>query len=164
MVCYAVTEQMLPVEKNPFLKIKLKGEKTMRAFLLDEELTKIEKLKLEKLSMLNHHRNLYVFSAYAGGIRISDLLMMRWENFDGEHIVFQIGKTKDELSIKLPEKSLEIIEFYRSIALEKSAEGEIHPKSFIFPLLRLDKNETCKQQIFKAISSATAYTKKISGR
>lgn len=61
MVIYAINEEMMPAEKNPFNKIKLRGEKTKRAFLLDDELERLEKLELEEFSMLNHHRNLYVF-------------------------------------------------------------------------------------------------------
>ena len=160
MISYAVSEDVLPAEKNPFNKIKLKGEKTIRAFLLDDELERMEKLELEKGSMLNHHRNLYIFSAYTGGVRISDLLMMRWKNFDGEHLVFQMRKTKEELSIKLPQKSLKLIAYYRELANKKPGSNEIEPRSFMFPLLRIDKDETNELQIFKAISSATAFTNK----
>ena len=35
---------------------------------------------------MSHHRNMYVFAAYAGGVRISDLLQLRWQNYDGKHI------------------------------------------------------------------------------
>ena len=160
MISYAVSEDVLPAEKNPFNKIKLKGEKTIRAFLLDDELERMEKLELEKGSMLNHHRNLYIFSAYSGGVRISDLLMMRWRNFDGEHLVFQMRKTKEELSIKLPKKSLKLLAYYRELANKKQGSNEIEPRSFMFPLLRIDKDETNELQIFKAISSATAFTNK----
>ena len=120
----------------------------------------MEKLELEEGSMLNHHRNLYIFSAYSGGVRISDLLMMRWRNFDGEHLVFQMRKTKEELSIKLPKKSLKLLAYYRELANKKQGSNEIEPRSFMFPLLRIDKDETNELQIFKAISSATAFTNK----
>ena len=86
--------------------------------------------------------------------------MMRWENFDGEHLFFQIRKTKEDLSIKLPKKSLTLLSFYRAFAKKESNGVEIEPRSFIFPLLRIDKNETDELRIFKAISSATAYTNK----
>ncbi|MGN6394836.1 MAG: site-specific integrase [Mucilaginibacter sp.] len=159
MITYGVSEEMLAAEKNPFNKMKLKGEKTIRAFLLDDELERMKKLKLEIGSMLDHHRNLYVFSAYSGGVRISDLLMMRWKNFDGEHLLFQIRETKEELSIKLPKKSLKLIAYYRTLA-SNTGVVEIEPRSFIFPLLRINKDETDELRIFKAISSVTAYTNK----
>jgi len=154
----AIAEDLMPYERNPFNKIRLKSQKTFREFLLDEELAQIENLVLKTGSLLDHHRNLYVFSAYTGGIRISDLLMMRWRNFTGEHIYFQIRKTQDELSIRLPEKSMEIINYYQKIAIQR--QGIIHPDGFIFPLLKISPKETGRKIIHNAISSATAYTNK----
>ena len=69
-------------------------------------------------------------------------------------------KTKEELSIKLPQKSLKLIAYYRELANRKPGSNEIEPGSFMFPLLRIDKDETNELQIFKAISSATAFTNK----
>lgn len=148
------------MKKNPFNKIKLKGQPTKRAFLLDDELEKLEKLELPETSQMNHHRNLYVFSAYACGIRISDLLMMKWENITGNHLYFQIRKNHESIGMKLPPKAKEILCFYRELAEKRSNGSEINPQSFIFPLLRLDYTDTDKKRIHNAISSATAYTNK----
>ena len=64
MVKEAIAEDLMPQEKNPFNKIRLKVEKTFREFLLDDELAKIEELQFADSSMLDHHRKLYIFSAY----------------------------------------------------------------------------------------------------
>jgi len=157
MICDAIDEELMPAGKNPFNKIKLKGQKTSREFLLDDELERMEGLGFEDKSMLNHHRNLYVFSAFSGGIRISDLLMMRWKNFNGSHLYFQIRKSGEDLSIKLPKKSLDIIQFYKSYQFGSSAPD---PDSFIFPLVRIQPSETDRLKVFNAISSATAMTNK----
>jgi integrase len=96
-----------------------------------------------------HHRNIYVFSAYAGGLRISDILQLRWENFDGEKLSLRVQKTSQPLSIKIPNKATEIIKLYET--------KDSTPKDFIFPLLNcIDTNN--KLELFNAISSATAYT------
>src|SRR5437764_15228589 len=42
----AIAEGLMPFEKNPFNKIKLKGQSTQRTFLLDNELERLEKLQL----------------------------------------------------------------------------------------------------------------------
>ncbi|NOW97206.1 site-specific integrase [Mucilaginibacter sp. SG564] len=160
IILYAVGEEMIPMERNPFNKVKLRGEKTRREFLLDDELERLENLELVESTMINHHRNLYIFSAYSGGIRISDLLLMRWRNFDGQHLYFQIKKTKEDLSIKLPKKALSILLFYRSLAQKKFGDQNVLPEYFIFPLLKIRPNETDELRIFRAISSATAYTNK----
>lgn len=139
MLDEAISEDLMPFEKNPFNRIKLKSQKTFHEFLLDEELSKNEDLQLKSGSMMDHHRNLYVFSAYTGGIPISDLLMMRWRNFTGEHLYFQIRKTQDELSIRLPEQSMQIINYYKVIATQR--QGIIHPDTFIFPLIKLSQKK-----------------------
>jgi integrase/recombinase XerD len=148
----AVREDLISAAMNPFHKIKLKAEQTQRAYLTEEELEEIERLKLEEGSMLNHHRNIYVFSAYAGGLRISDVLQLRWRNFDGEKINIRIQKTQVPLSVKLPEKALEIINLYRI--------GNSTANDFIFPLLKINPDEKNPVVIHNAISSATAYTNK----
>ncbi|WP_162842677.1 site-specific integrase [Mucilaginibacter pineti] len=156
----AIAEELMPIEKNPFNRIKIKYQKTSREFLLDDELERFEKLKLEEDTSIFHHRNIYVFSAYSAGIRISDLLTLRWKNFDGKHLFFNIRKNQEDISIKLPNKSLEILNYYKCLAESKNCEAFIEPESFIFPLLKIAPNETDRLTIHNGISSATAYTNK----
>jgi integrase/recombinase XerD len=148
----AVREDIITRNDNPFYKFTLKLEKTSREYLTEEELKIIENLDLPKDRIINTHRNIYVFAAYAGGLRISDVLTLRWENFDGERINIQIQKTKTPLSIKLPNKALEIINIYKP---EKT-----NPKDFIFPLLKKGLNYSDPKVLHTAISVATAYTNK----
>ncbi|MEI9913241.1 MAG: site-specific integrase [Bacteroidota bacterium] len=156
----AVTEELLPFEKNPFNKIRLKGQATKQTFLLDDELERLEKLELPSDSQLNHHRNLYIFGAYACGIRISDLLMMRWRNVSGDRLYFQIRKNKESLGIKMPPRAIQILDFYLEIAQKKNCQTELNPDAFIFPFIRIGPGETDRKKIHNAISSATAYTNK----
>lgn len=148
----AVREDLMPIELNPFPKHKLKCEQSQRDFLNEKELHSIEALQLDETYMINHHRNAYIFSAYAGGLRISDLLQLRWRNFDGERITIKIHKTQTPLSILLPNKALEIINFYK----REEAKGA----DFIFPLIRISPEEKNPLVIHNAISSATAYINK----
>jgi integrase/recombinase XerD len=148
----AVREDLIPVEINPFNKIKLKSEQTQRAYLTEEELNKIDELHLEESYMINHHRNIYIFAAWTGGLRISDILQLRWKNFDGEKITIKIHKTQTPLSIKLPERALQIVNSYR----KENCNGN----DFIFPLLKICPDEKNPETIHCAISSASAYTNK----
>lgn len=160
LIVDAVSEGLIPFEKNPFLKIRIRTQPTKQTFLLDEELDKLERLELSLMSKLNDHRNLYIFSAYACGIRISDLLVMRWRNVYGDRLFFQIRKNSEPLGIKLPPKALKILAFYRDIAQKKSCKTALNPDAFIFPLLRIVPEETDRNKIHNAISAATAYTNK----
>lgn len=155
----AIREDLLSIENNPFLKYKLKLEKTTRDFLTEEELALFENLELNEDEIIYHHRNAYVFCCFAGGIRISDLLMLRWNNFDGERISFKIRKTGSQLVIKLPQKALRIIELYKTYA-NTVYENNVPANAFIFPLIRISPDETSERIIFKAISAASAYINK----
>lgn len=55
----AISDELLPYEKNPFLKIKIRGEKSHRLYLLDEELDRLKELKLTQHSRFECHRDLY---------------------------------------------------------------------------------------------------------
>lgn len=145
----AISEDLFPYEKNPFHKFKLKLEKTTKEFLTEEEIKKIEDLELDKNSMRNHHRNIYIFATYAGGLRISDILQLRWSDYDGERILKTTQKTKSTISVKLPRKAKEIIEQYKK--------EDYKQEDYIFPFLKNDI-EYSETALFKAISSHTAYT------
>lgn len=150
----AVREDLIELQHNPFTKFKLKWEKTKKEFLTEEELTAIEDLQLTEGTVMFHHRNMYIFAAYAGGIRISDILQLRWQNFDGSHIRLFTQKTKDVINIKLPSKALAIINQYAAHQLERKS------SDFIFPLLLNTTDYTNPEVLFKAISSNTAYANK----
>lgn len=150
----AVREDIIEVNQNPFTKHKLSWEKTKKEYLTEDELAAIEKLELTEGSVMSHHRNMYVFAAYAGGVRISDLLQLRWQNYDGTHIRIFTQKTKESIQVKLPAKAQAILEEY--------ANSQPNRKStdFVFPLLHNNIDYTLPVVLFKAISSNTAYANK----
>jgi integrase/recombinase XerD len=148
----AVREDLIEPNLNPFIKFKLKLEKTSRDYLDEEELKRMEDLDLDPASQIYHHRNMYVFAAYAGGIRVSDLLVLRWSNINSTHVTLTTQKTKEVVSIKLPNKAQEILDVYRIISGSK-------PSNFVFPFLDSDI-EYNELTLFKAISSRTAYANK----
>ena len=131
----------------PFYSYRLKSEPTKKDFLTEEELLEMEKLDLEQGSRLAEVRDMYIFSAYAGGIRVSDLLMLRWKNVDGERQHFKVLKTGKELHIKLPEKALDILKRYKP--------RKCDPESLIFSILRSNIDFDNPKQLLGAITSAT---------
>lgn len=148
----AYQQDFIDLSHNPFLKYKLKTEKTQRSFLTEEELTCIENFPATSGSRLELHRDMFVFAAYAGGLRVSDVLRLKWKNFDGVRVNITIKKTTEPLSVKLPNKSLEIIEKYKP--------KKPSPDSFIFPMLSDDLNMDDPKETYNAISTATAYINK----
>jgi integrase/recombinase XerD len=154
----AINEGIIDQENNPFLRYKIKSEKTERNYLTEEELKRIEEIELQPSTNIYHHRNAYIFACYVGGIRISDLLQLKWRDFDGEKLNIKIQKTGSILSIKIPEKGLEILNIYAKGLLSKSIEDQ--SGNYIFPILKLDSGNITPKILHNAISSATAYINK----
>lgn len=150
----AEREEIIDPSINPFSKYKLKTERTKKAYLTEEELDAVEKVELKEGTQQFHVRNMFVFAAYTGGIRISDLLQLRWSNFNGTHINLFTHKTKEQISIKLPSKAMEIVQFYRQKNVVNGLDG------FIFPILRSDVDYSDAKRLFRAISSSTAMANK----
>jgi len=149
----AVKEDVILIQNNPFNKYKLKAEKTEKTFLTEEEIKSFDNVVVTKGSAMAKHKDIFVFACYAGGIRISDLLQLRWEHYDpkNEKVTFFIQKTKQQHSVKLPPKAKEIINKYKP-------EGDL--KGFIFPFLDNSEDLSSPFVLLKRISSATAYINK----
>jgi integrase len=146
----AIKDGVLPIKRDPFQNFKLTWEDSKRIYLTEEELASLENLDLVKDSSKYHHRNMYVFACYAGGIRISDLIQLRWANFNGTHIILNTQKTGSTVSIKLPAKALSILKLYQTKASKK--------EDYVFPFL--DKSIDIKDpvKLHLAIASITTYT------
>ena len=149
----AVKEDVILIQNNPFNKYKLKAEKTEKTFLTEEEIKSFDNVVVTTGSAMAKHKDIFVFACYAGGIRISDLLQLRWEHYDpkNEKVTFFIQKTKQQHSVKLPPKAKEIINRYKP-------EGDL--KGFIFPFLDDSEDLSSPFVLLKRISSATAYINK----
>jgi integrase len=148
----AVKEDIMSRNDNPFYKFTIKSEKTQREFLTEDELKQLENLELRPNTKMYLHRDMYVFAAYAGGLRISDILTLKWSNFDGERILLKVQKTKSTLNIKLPNKALDILKLYKS--------PDTLPEHFLFPIFDNTIDYSNPKILHSAISSATAYTNK----
>jgi integrase/recombinase XerD len=148
----AYREELVEYDLNPFLKYQLKTEKTQRVYLTEEELENFKNVATTPGTKMELHKDMFVFASYTGGLRISDMLQLQWKHFNGEHIDFTIKKTGNQLSIKIPNKALEIIEKYKA--------NKINVHSFIFPMMPEGTLNLSASLIDNAISSATAYVNK----
>ena len=155
----AVNEDIIKRDKNPFYKFKLKSEPTNRSYLTEKELDNMDKLELTEDTRMFHHRNMYIFSSFVGGLRISDILTLQWENFDGSHITIKILKTGSTVSIKVPQRGLEILELYKEKTL-KNKNGIESTSNFVFPILSDDYYSLTPTLAHNSLSSATAYVNK----
>lgn len=155
----AIDRGILEDKHNPFKRMKLKTEESKKDYLTEKELLSIEKLELNPEHKISLHRDMYVFAVYTGGIRISDVLQLKWENYDGERIEFKVKKTKRNQVIKLPNKAIQIVEFYKEKA-KVLGKGKIKKTGYIFPVLNPLEDMLNPILLLNRISSATAYINK----
>lgn len=148
----SIREDLLEMQQNPFLKYRLKTEKTQRTYLTEDELEKLAQVKCTVGTRMELHRDMFVFASYTGGLRVSDVLQLKWKNFDKTHIHFTIKKTGSQISIKLPNKAIEILEKYKP--------KQPNLNAFIFSMLPTELNENDLKGLDGAISAATAYINK----
>lgn len=148
----AVKEDVILIQNNPFQKFKSKKESVEKIFLTENELNAFESISISGPTQ-KIHQDMFVFACYTGGIRISDLLKLKWENFDGKHINIFIQKTKNHLSISVPTKGLIIINKYKP-------KDEDQSNGYIFPILKNGDDLSKPQDLLTKISSATAHANK----
>jgi integrase/recombinase XerD len=148
----AIRLDILTHNDNPFYKFQMKLDKTTREFLTEDELKLLENVELPKTNTLPLHRDMYVFAVYAGGLRISDLLLLKWSHFDGERIQMQMLKTKTIVTVKLPNKALEILYSYKR-------EDNI-PEHYVFPILSHLEDYSDPKVLHTKLTSAITFINK----
>lgn len=107
---------------SPFISFRIKQGRPSKDRLSEEEIIKLEEVELENGSLLDNVRNAFLFSFYNAGIRISDILLMTWDNIKDDRLVYTMYKTNKAHSLKLKKKPLEILEKYKG-----------NDDSYIFP-------------------------------
>lgn len=148
----AIRLEIIEPQENPFNRYKLKLEKTQRNYLTEDELAAIAAVDCTPATRLELHRDMFVFAAYTGGLRVSDVLQLKWKNIDKTHINFTIRKTGNQLSIKVPDRAAAILNKYRPAKTEK--------ESYVFPMLSNGMDDRNIRLIDTEISRATAYINK----
>ena len=91
---------------------------------------------------------MFLFACYACGLRVSDLLTLKWTSISDTHIEIKVRKTKRTHSFKLHEKAIEILEEYRE-----------PDRLYVFPFLK-ENAENDLKELDRQISSCTAYYNK----
>lgn len=144
----AYREELIDHHTIPFNRYKMKTEKTVRDYLNDDEILLIEQLPLLQGTKIDLHRDMFVFASYAAGLRVSDVLTIKWKDYDGEYLHVTVNKTKGQLSIKLPNKAIAILNKYNK--------GNSNPTDYIFPMVDNSVTPSNARAYDLAVSRATA--------
>ena len=102
--------------------------KTIKDKLDIEEIKKIESLELTEGSLIWNCRNYFLFSFYCAGIRVGDLIQLRWENITPDsRICYEMGKNHKARDLKLVSQARSILMHYYK--------EDAKPSDYIFPML-----------------------------
>lgn len=132
-------------------KIKIKFPDSIKIGLIPQEVKELEELELPSGSSENHARNLWLFSFYLAGMRISDILRLKWSDIQDNRLHYTMGKNLKAGSLKLPDKAVKILEEYMTNQIGL----------YIFPDLRKITEKDSRFSIQREISTATNRIDKI---
>lgn len=144
----AIQDGVASQQQNPFFTYKLKLDyNTRKEKLSEQELVSLKNLKLERGSKLWHVRNYFLFSFYMAGIRVSDLMQLRWTDVKDGRVEYNMDKTGGFKSIKIHKELEQILQHYKT----KNSK----PSDFIFPMLDSSKDYSNPFYLKNQISSKT---------
>tara|TARA_R100001369_G_scaffold28219_3_gene50672 strand:+ start:154 stop:1368 length:1215 start_codon:yes stop_codon:yes gene_type:complete len=92
-------------------KIRIKFPETEKIGLTKNEVIKLETVK-NLTDNETHARNVWLFSFYFAGIRIADVLQIRWSDIYDERLHYRMNKNSKLLSLKIPDKIFPILKYY----------------------------------------------------
>ena len=144
----AQREDVIPETIYPFSKVRVKRDKGKRLYLKKEQIEKLRKLKIEYKGKDSVFRDMFIFAVYAGGLRFSDVVSLKWKDYSEkeQRITKNIRKTKRTHSFKIGQVAIDILNQYKT-AISR-------PDDFVFPIIEdvelFDANEEYKAHIINA--------------
>lgn len=125
---FARKDKIIKAETSPFGKGKIiiKFPESGKIGLNAAEIESLENAILSERP--NHCRNLWLFSYYFAGMRISDVLRLKWSDFQDGRLIYVMGKNDKVGTLKIPEKAKKILEQYKPF--------KKNIRDFVFPELK----------------------------
>ena len=108
-------------------KIRIKFPESEKIGLTIGEVQNLENLDDLTKGQL-HARNVWLFSFYFAGMRIGDVLQIRWRDIKNKRLYYRMNKNSKLLSLKIPDKIFPILDTYK--------ESKISIDDFIFPEMK----------------------------
>ena len=143
----AIERGIITPNDDPFRSFKIKQEKALREFLTKEEVAKIMYLDLSHDKKLEMYRDIFIWTILSGGLRVSDVIMLRKSNIDGQYLNMVIQKTKTPHRIKMPPQAFQILN--RFMARMSKEDG------FVFGLIAEHAFNADAKTLDKAVATAT---------
>jgi len=111
----AIASNLVDRKYYPFGKGKvvIKFPDSLKIGLPESEVKAIEDIQLPEDSIMNHARNLWLLSFYFAGMRVSDVLRLKWSDFQNDRLYYAMGKNAKGGSLKVPDKALMLFRQYK---------------------------------------------------
>ena len=126
---------MEPNELDLFEFVSLTKENPDVIIELKKNVTYFKNLD-QRIENLVHARNIFMFSYYFAGVRVSDVLKTTWTDFKNGRYYYFIGKNSRPTDVPIPEQVLPILEFYKKDQRSKD--------DFVFPYLKKSNIDDAK--------------------
>ncbi len=104
----------LTTQKNPFVNIFTRIDKTVKRAVNEDIIIRIKNMVLSPHKELGLARDLFMFSFYMRGISFIDMANLRKNNVKNGYIIYTRSKTRQLLTVKLEACMKEIISRYES--------------------------------------------------
>lgn len=131
-------------------KIRIKFPETEKIGLNKQDIIAFETVK-NLTDSETHARNVWLFSFYFAGIRAADVLEIRWSDIYDERLHYRMNKNSKLLSLKIPEKALSILDYYKNT--KRSDED------FVFPELKKADLKDAKDVYAKTKTATKKFNK-----
>jgi len=157
----AIKDGVVDAKYYPFSgeKEKIRIGSGHKIGLTENEVERIEALELERGSSIWHTHNVWLVAFYFAGIRISDIVQLKWSDFRDGRLLYVMNKNEKPLSLKTPDKAALILDEYKK-------ERKLN-NGYVFPFLR-NVNPSDAKDIFLKTRNATKlfnkYLKRIAQR
>jgi integrase len=144
----AISEGIIDEKNYPFGgdNISIKLSSGNKIGLTEEEIRMIEEMEFKQGTSIWHTKNIWLFSFYFAGVRVSDVLSLKWSDIKNERLYYEMSKNDKPVSLKIPEKALAIIELYIK---DKNSSDD-----YIFPYLK-EANQDDPEDIFRKSRNAS---------
>lgn len=154
---YAITNKVIERSLSPFGKdgISIKFPETTKVGVSRTDIVKLETVVLDNPEH-DHARNLWLTSYYFAGMRISDVLRLRWTDFYDARLHYTMGKNKKSGSVKIHDKALAIIDQYKHL--------KDKPDDFVFPDLKRVADMKDEFNVQRIINLAVSRYDKVLGK
>lgn len=139
-------DDAIPGKTTPFHGYTFRQLKSYKAVLSPEEIASLRALTLKAHTGLWDARNAFLFSYYCAGIRVGDLLRLKWSNVcPGNRLVYVMSKNLKYRDLVLVKPAIDILSAYGGRNdgfifpyLNPSADYSLYPEKELMPWQKLE--------------------------